>query len=170
MNDPNFPFPPWLYVIMVVLLCATVINAWYQMIRILRNPERVEWGIAQFMQTLGRGDRDLSRSYVRGIMPAASGATVMCSGGLLVIILPNPDDFGFGFVWIIVAMVLSIFLVILIVQFNLPKFLVPPHMRADPGFWQVKRLRVRGVDVDALYEASAEQWRERRDRRRHEGP
>lgn len=164
MNDPNFPFPPWLYVTMAVFLVAATANFWYRAIRIWRNPVRVEWGVAQFMQTLGHGDRDLSRSYVRGVIPTASGATVMCAGGLLVIILPNPDDFGVGYIWIIVAMVLSIFLVILIVQFNWPKFLVPPHMRADPGYWKVKRLRARGVDVDALYELSVEQWRKRRDR------
>jgi hypothetical protein len=169
MDDPNFPFPPWLYVIMVALFCAAVVNAWYQTIRIWRNPERIEWGVAQFMQTLGRGDRDLSRAYVRGMVPAASCGTVICAGGVAILIVPNPDVFGVGFIWTIVVMGLLILLVVPIVQFNWPKFLVPPHMRADPGFWQVKRLRVQGVDVDALYEKSLEQWRERRDRRRHEG-
>ena len=164
MDDPNAPFPPWLYIIMVVLLCAVTINAWYQIVRIWRNPDRVEWGVAQFMQTLGQGDRDLSRSYVRGAVPAAICATIICAGGLTILILPDPDTFGVGFIWTIVAMSVTILLVVPIVQFNWPKFLVPPHMRADPGYWKVKRLRARGVDVDALYELSVERWRKRRDR------
>ena len=48
---------------------------------------------------------------------------------------------------------------------NQPKYLVHPYFRGDPGLLQARRLRARGVDVDAMYEASAERWRERRRRR-----
>lgn len=48
---------------------------------------------------------------------------------------------------------------------NRPKLLIHPCFRGDPGLLRARRLRAEGVDVDALYEASAERWRERQRRR-----
>lgn len=53
-----------------------------------------------------------------------------------------------------------------IYYWNQPKFLVHPYFHGDPGLLKARRLRARGVDVDEMYEASAERWRERRRRRR----
>jgi hypothetical protein len=46
--------------------------------------------------------------------------------------------------------------------FGRPKVLMPPQMRGDPGLFQARRLRAKGVDVDALYDVSAARQRKRR--------
>jgi hypothetical protein len=48
---------------------------------------------------------------------------------------------------------------------NQPKFLVHPYFHSDPGLLRARRLRAQGVDVDELYETSAERWRELQRRR-----
>lgn len=45
---------------------------------------------------------------------------------------------------------------------NKPRILVHPYFKGDPGILKARRLRLEGVDVDALYEASAERWRAKR--------
>ena len=63
------------------------------------------------------------------------------------------------------GVVLCVVLGFTINYWNRPKFLVHPYFRDDPGLFAARRLRAQGVDVDALYEGSAERWRERRRRR-----
>ena len=56
---------------------------------------------------------------------------------------------------------LCVFLGLTICYWNQPKLLVHPYFRADPGLLAARRMRAEGVDVDALYEGSAERWRAR---------
>lgn len=49
---------------------------------------------------------------------------------------------------------------------NWPKFIVPPYLRYDPGYTEVRRARERGDDVDAMYASADAQWRSRQGHRK----
>jgi hypothetical protein len=53
---------------------------------------------------------------------------------------------------------------------NQPRFLVHPYFHGDPGLLKARRMRAQGLDVDGLYEASAERWRERQNNGRRDVP
>lgn len=85
---------------------------------------------------------------------------------------PNVITSGPASAWVNVAyyvilggISLSILLSLAVYYWNQPRFLVHPYFQGDPGLLKVRRLRARGVDVDAMYEASAERWRQRRRKR-----
>lgn len=42
-----------------------------------------------------------------------------------------------------------------------PRFLIPPHLRYDPSYVKVLRARDHNEDVEAMYAASDERWRDR---------
>jgi hypothetical protein len=48
---------------------------------------------------------------------------------------------------------------------NWPKIFVHPYFRQDPGYLAATHMRADGVDVDAIYEASAARWRSRQSNR-----
>jgi hypothetical protein len=77
------------------------------------------------------------------------------------VITSGPDSVWSDFVFfaLLGGIGLCVLLGITICYWNKPKFLVHPYFHGDPGLLEARRLRARGVDVDELYEASAERWK-----------
>jgi hypothetical protein len=122
-------------------------------------------------QGLVNSENDLRRARVRCQFPAL---TVIWSIPLYMIprvvdllvnggwqsARPDPLDRAPG-PFEALAMALAIWGVlsaVLIIYLNRPRVLVPPYFRGEPGLAAARRLRARGEDVDAIYEASAERW------------
>lgn len=98
------------------------------------------WGIVLLVWTL-LGDRIVLGWVDPRFGPAYSSLTTVLALG-----------------WFGVAAA-GVLLVALTVTRNRPKFLVPPYLRFDPGYIEVRRARARGEDVDRIYAAADNRWR-----------
>lgn len=129
----------------------------------------------------GRGakDPDVRRSALRwpGMVPAAFWCLVLVSWPRTIdhlvrgewnVVTSGPESpwVNTAYNLLFCGVGLSIALGFTIHYWNQPKFLVHPYFHGDPGLLEARRMRSQGVDVDELYEASAERWRERQRRRR----
>ncbi|MCX5395699.1 hypothetical protein [Streptomyces sp. NBC_00102] len=78
----------------------------------------------------------------RGVVRSA-GITVVTMWGVVLLLLAGTG--GPVFMWIVLVDVLIILVLALcevcVILFNVPKFAVPPHMRAEPGVFAARRAR-----------------------------
>ncbi|WP_460886642.1 hypothetical protein [Promicromonospora xylanilytica] len=120
-------------------------------------------------------DPEKARAMVRGFPMICLACWGVALAGIAVVLDERsvPAAYGvqpwYGAVLGIGLLFVGVLFDLLIIRFNRPKFLVPPHLRWEPGYGEIERARASADGattpesaVEVLYEASAERWRERR--------
>ena len=167
----------WLITGIVLVIAAIFVT--YMFARRVRDPQYLVT-IVEEAAAQGRGvqDPDVRRSAMRWpvMVPIAFWCLALVSWPRTIdhlmrrewnVVTSGPESPWVDMVYNLLFGGIALCAVLgLVIHFwNQPKYLVHPYFRGDPGLLQARRLRARGVDVDAMYEASAERWRERRRRR-----
>ncbi|WP_423461986.1 hypothetical protein ACO229_15050 [Promicromonospora sp. MS192] len=129
-------------IVALTVLGAATLFAIYEAVRLWFDPRRIPVLVARMRNGIGRGDLLRSRAHVRAL-------PVICvMGGLLVVdgVILNraagadlPQALGAFVFFSIPGNGILLALWAAIVWFNRPRFLVPPHMRADAGLRAARR-------------------------------
>ncbi|MDQ0585490.1 hypothetical protein [Streptomyces rishiriensis] len=125
------------YFIGLFFVAGSVFMTW-KVTQLWRDADLVD----HFMQTFSfmPFGKEVKRGEVRSLaLTAASlwGVTVLLLLGLLDVDMTGPLTAVFAFA--LVTVLLSLLCEISVVLFNAPKFVVPPHMRSDPGVLAARR-------------------------------
>jgi hypothetical protein len=164
------------YVVCWPTLAVITILFWRMTFRAWRNPRWGEKMIENLRRSFGAGDTDLSRGHTRAAIPMGminTGFLIGASPIGVYLIFPDPPWWYEAVaVDLAVTVVLWAGLWLSIAWFNRPKLLVMPYLRADPGFWEIRRVRRENErrdlghdesvkEIDAVYERFADRWADR---------
>lgn len=172
------------WLVIGIILVAGAVYVTFAFERRVRDPEYLV-GLVSDAASQGRGakDPDVRRSALRwaGMVPTAFWCLALVSWPRTIdhlirgewnVVASGPEsqwaNTAYNMLYGIIG--LCVLLGFTIHYWNQPKFLVHPYFHDDPGLLEARRMRARGLDVDALYEASAQRWRERQRRRRRDAP
>ena len=132
------------YVIAAFLGTALVFMTW-KAIRLWRHPEVTD-DFSSAFAFLPFGD-DVRRGEVRSVLLTVVtlwSAALLFAGGLTL----GEGEVSTAGAYVVAGAVVVILLCLLcevtVILFNRPKFVVPPHMRADPGVITARRARRKG--------------------------
>lgn len=154
--------------------CTAILTV--MMVRLWAGSSQIDDRARTAFGTALTSDSEKARAMVRGFPMVCLACWGVALAGIAVVLDEGdsvPATYGvqpwYGAVLGIGLLFVGVLFDLLIIRFNRPKFLVPPHLRWEPGYGEIERARASADGatspesaVEALYEASAERWRERR--------
>lgn len=149
----------------VLLACGSLYAVlmamfWMRTARLWKEPDVAVVLTKNMRLSLGDGSWDSSRSHVRAsVAISVIGAQILI--GVSVFFVRFIPGAPWQYIPIALALVVTnIFWGVVwlsIVWLNRPQFLVPPHMRSDPGLLEVRRALRDGADISRVHAEYAKQ-------------
>lgn len=130
--------------IALAIFGAATAYAIYETARLWLDERRVGVLVARMKNGIGRGDEALSRAHVRALpVICFIGASTVLDGFVLNHLTESDGGLPGVMGWLVALSIpvngLMLALWAIIVYFNRPKFIVPPHMRNDHGLRAVRK-------------------------------
>jgi hypothetical protein len=114
----------------------------YRSVRLWGDPEYYERTAVE--SGFGGYSRAFRRGIVRGWVPLTAGFAALTVASALYLyaqVAHQRTPIGLVRVGVALLVLMVVFegLLLLVAWFNVPKLLVPPHARSEPGFWEHRR-------------------------------
>lgn len=146
---------PWIGLVAFVGLAIICIGVTCMLVPLWFGNQRMYEVVRQANLTALTDDSDKAQAMVRGLPAVWLGMMGLTVGGGVALhdTLVNGNELltDGAFIALVIGllvMVLGLLLDWTVVRFNQPKFLVPPHLRGEPGFNEVLRDREERGDHD----------------------
>jgi len=159
---------PYVSLVVLIIAVAMGVGGTFMSVLLWIGNRRVEAKVRYAFESALASDPEKARAMVRGFPAVAIACCGMVVAGCTVLLDERSPGSQTtlsewaGVVGGLIVTLLGVGFDLLIIYYNRPRLVVPPHLRWEPGYNEVVRAREQGRDLDEFYRTAQEEWGRRR--------